>query len=115
MTFGEYGGASGAPRGAERQRPPPAGPFLPRNDVGEPVAGGRRRGVEQALDVDLAPARERELEVVGEAPVAGDVRERLPDPREDHQVVAAVEDRRNAALPDLEEPGRAAPRHPQPP
>src|SRR3989304_116096 len=57
--------------GAEEHERAAARPVLARHDVGEPVAGGRRRGVEQALDVDLAPAPERELEGVGEAPVAG--------------------------------------------
>ena len=73
------------------------------HDVFHPIAAGGGGGIQQTLDVDLRPPLEGELPVVVEAVVAQQVAQAGCQFGQDADVVPGVVQRRDAALPDLQE------------
>ena len=93
--------------GAEVQQAAARRAVLAGHDIGELVTGGRRAGVEQALDVNAPFVGGGKGKVIAESFLAGDVGERIGDAGDDVEVIFAVEDRRNTAFPNLQERIRA--------
>ncbi len=82
--------------------------ILPCLDVVDRVAAGRGRGVEETLQVHLAPVLQGELPVVVEPNITKQSTEALGHPGQHHEVILGVEERRDAlSPPDLQERVRA--------
>ncbi|MNC85782.1 hypothetical protein D3C83_13950 [compost metagenome] len=89
--------------GAEIQQAAARRAVFAGHDIGELVARRRRAGVEQTLNVNAPFIGGGKGKVVAEAFLAGGVGQRIGDAGDDVEVVFAVEDRRNAAFPNLQE------------
>ena len=89
--------------GAEVQQAAARRAVFAGHDVAELVAGRGRAGVEQALDVNAPFVGSSKGKAIAKSFVAGDVGERIGDAGDDVEIILAVEYRRNAAFPDLQE------------
>ena len=103
------------------ERDPRIGPVLHQGSTGLSVSsihdvrdcvslGGERRR-QNSIQVNLGAALAGELEVVGEAPVTGEVTQRPGDAGENRHVVSAVVKRLDSAFPQLEKRIRARSAH----